>query len=148
MINLILSLILFSEIIYYSILSIKVKSAKVYAITRGQVCYKCGDVDPIEGYDFPFKKRVFCCISCDRDSSLEILRRPYLKWKFKFDKFLLSERFEKMQKTYLILIVISLVLFLSIFFIFGFNLSPLMNLMNVGYWSLNILRLRLIKKPL
>lgn len=86
------------------------------------------------------------CRSCKRQIALFGLESKFKYRIWKFQNFLISNRFEKLSTRFLIGIVAFNLTLILIFLFTGIGLNSIMNILNLVYWQLQVWRLRLLHK--
>lgn len=93
----------------------------IWNINKGEMCYQCKE--SLELKDEILIRRLLdttdfktLCTSCKRENKISQLKKPYLKWKFKFQIFLYSKDFSKIYWIFpIIIFVVILVDVISMF---------------------------------
>jgi hypothetical protein len=100
---------------------LKKRKSLVYEIKKGQICYNCKvdlNVSEKDTWDRLMKSEDFSklCISCSRDKKLSLLKNPLLVWKYKLQKNISSNKFDK--NYWLFIPLVFLFITLDIIFMF------------------------------
>jgi hypothetical protein len=121
---------------------LKKRKSLSWEIKKGHICYNCKeslDISEREIWDRMMKSDDYSkiCLSCNRDRKLSSLKNPLLKWKFKIQKILITDRLDKLHWIFSP-IVFSLII-LDVIFIFSgvkFRLWVFYGSFNLIWWSI------------
>ena len=110
---------LFLAIFYYTYS--RKRKLVIWNINKGEMCYQCKE--SLELKDEILIGRLLdttdfktLCTSCKRENKISQLKKPYLKWKFKFQIFLYSKDFSKIYWIFpIIIFVVILIDVISMF---------------------------------
>jgi hypothetical protein len=116
----------------------KKRKSVSWEIKKGQICYNCKEslnVSEEDIWDRLMKDKDYSkiCISCNRDRKISLLKNPLLIWKYKFQKFIISDKFKKIHWIFLPLAFFFIILDLVLIFC-GVRLK-----MWLVYGSINII---------
>jgi len=84
--------ILFTILHFYLL---KKRKSLDWEIKKGQICYNCKEdlnISEKESWNRIMKSEDFSklCVSCNRDQKISSLSNPFFRWKYKFQKVLIS----------------------------------------------------------
>jgi hypothetical protein len=90
----------------FQLFLLKKRTSLGWEIKKGQVCYNCKeDLNLPDGdlWNRLMKSGDYSkiCISCSRDRKISLLRNPLIKWKFKIQKMLITDKLDKMNWIFL-----------------------------------------------
>lgn len=126
------------------ILLIKKRNSISWNIEKGEICYHCKESLNLSD-DLMFKRLLdpkdysSLCVSCNRDRKIQQIKKPYLKWKFKFLNSIVTKDLSKINLIFMV-IVFSLIA-LDVILLFAgikFRLWPLYCTLNLLYYFLTI----------
>lgn len=124
-------------------------------IRKGVICYNCKEDMNLD--DGILLSRVLdltdfkiLCKVCNRENKISQLKKPYLKWKFQFQSFVVSKKFKKIY--WIFPTIICSIIFidtLSIFLDHRLELWPIYGTLNLIFYFLFFYKLKYttIKKP-
>ena len=134
-------------VLFYYIYN-KTRKNVSWNITKGEICYSCKQSLELE--DSILVSRILnthdfksICKSCNRNNKILQLQRPFLKWKFKVQNFLISNKFSKFYfTTPVVILIIILIDFISFFTHHKLNLWWLYGTLNIFFYCVIFLRLK------
>ena len=124
-------------------------------IKKGQICHNCKEdlnISEQDTWDRMMKSKDFSklCITCNRDQKISTLKNPLLRWKFKIQKRMIGDKFDKLYwvftRVVFLVIIVDLIL---IFYKIRLNLWIVYGSINLVWWILMTWRslYTTIKKP-
>ena len=129
--------------VFHTFLLKKRKSIS-WNIEKGEICYHCKE--SLNLSDDLILKRLLdpkdyssLCVSCNRDRKIQQIKKPYLKWKFKFLNAIVTKSLSKISLIFMV-IVFSLIA-LDVILIFSgikFRLWPIYGSLNLIFYFITI----------
>lgn len=125
---------------------LKKRKSVTWEIKKGHICYNCKEdlnISEKEIWDRMMKSEDFSklCISCSRDQKISTLKNPLLRWKFKIQKRMINDKFDKLYwfltPAVFLVIVVDLVL---LYYKIRLNLWIVYGSINLIWWILMIWR--------
>ena len=125
---------------------LKSRDSVTWEIKKGKICYNCKedlDISEKDIWDRMMKSEDFSklCISCIRDQKISTLKNPLLRWKFKIQKRMIGDKFDRLYWFFtpvvFIVIVVDLVL---LYYKIRLNLWIVYGSINLIWWILMIWR--------
>lgn len=125
---------------------LKSRNSVTWEIKKGHICYNCKEdlnISEKDSWDRMMKSEDFSklCISCSRDQKISALKSPLLKWKFKIQKRMIGDKFDKLYWFFtpavFLVIVLDLIL---MFYKIRLNLWIVYGSINLIWWILMIWR--------
>jgi len=133
-------------LLLYQLWVMKKRTSITWNIKKGEICYHCKESLNLSD-DLLFKRLLDptdysqLCISCNRDKKIQQIKRPYLKWKFKFLNFIISKDFNKFNLIFVISIF-SIIILDVILISIGtkIRLWPVYGTINLIFYLISIYR--------
>jgi len=132
--------ILFTILHFYLL---KKRKSLDWEIKKGQICYNCKEdlnISEKESWDRIMKSEDFSklCVSCNRDQKISSLSNPFFRWKYKFQKVLISNnKYNKITLIFPIVVFSSIILDLVLKFNHIYlNLWILSGFVNIIWYSI------------
>ncbi len=125
---------------------LKSRNSVTWEIKKGHICYNCkenSNISEKDKWDRMMKSEDFSklCISCSRDQKISTLKNPLLRWKFKIQKRMIGDKFDKLYWFFtpavFLVIVVDLIL---MFYKIRLNLWIVYGSINLIWWILMIWR--------
>lgn len=131
---------------FFQISILKKRNSLSWEIKKGKICYNCKEdlnLSEKETFERLMKSEDYSkiCIPCSRDRKISLLQYPYLIIKYRFQKFIVTQKFDKLNKYFLISVLFFIILDV-IFKINGIRSSLYLvyGSINIIYWSISIYR--------
>jgi len=128
--------------VFFQFYLLKKQKSVSFDIKKGHICYNCKqdlNISEKDLWDRMLRSDDFSklCISCSRDRKIFLLKNPILIFKYKFQKFMISNGSEKLHWVFL-LIVASVIILDFILKLFGIIscLWLLYGSLNIIWWSI------------
>ena len=132
--------------IFFQFSILKKRNSLSWEIKKGKICYNCKEdlnLSEKETFERLMKSEDYSkiCIPCSRDRKISLLQYPYLIIKYKFQKYLISQKFNKLNIYFLISVLFFIILDV-IFKINGISSSLYLvyGSINIIYWCISIYR--------
>ena len=132
--------------IFFQFSILKKRNSLSWEIKKGKICYNCKEdlnLSEKDTFDRLMKSEDYSklCISCSRDRKISLLKYPSLILKYKFQKYLISQKFNKLNIYFLISVLFFIILDV-IFKINGISSSLYLvyGSINIIYWCISIYR--------
>jgi hypothetical protein len=132
--------------VFFQISILKKRNSLSWEIKKGKICYNCKEdlnLSEKETFERLMKSEDYSkiCIPCSRDRKISLLQHPYLIIKYKFQKFVVTQKFDKLNKYFLISVCFFIILDI-VFKLFGMNISLYLvyGSINIIYWCISIYR--------
>lgn len=130
--------------IFYQFSILKNRKSLNWEIKKSKICYNCKEdlnLSEEDTFDRLMKSEDYSklCIPCSRDKKISLLKYPFLIIKYKFQKYLISQKFDKLNKYFLISVLFFIIL--DIVFMFNgikSNLYLVYSSINIIYWIISI----------